>query len=120
MLDAGDITHILTVTVRGGHLITGRTDEEDADPASDAQLRAGAPSGLSLCRRKRWEPLPLKAVSKKLADTMSHDLAAGFRLVLITRIQVDHLPQQLNTCGTRHLAWVAWLNAGQFGHDGGT
>src|SRR5947209_16367103 len=56
VLEAGEATHGLKVTVRGGHLIIGRTDEHGADPRFRlTPLGAGA-YGLSLYRRQRWEP----------------------------------------------------------------
>lgn len=76
MLDAGDTTRGLNVTARGGHLIIGRTDEYGADPRFRlTPLGAGA-YGLSLYRRKRWEPLPFEGSLEQLADTMNHELAA--------------------------------------------
>lgn len=60
MLDAGEATRGLTVTSRAGHLLVGRTDEYGPDPRFRlTPLGAGA-YGLSLYRRKRWEPLPFE------------------------------------------------------------
>jgi hypothetical protein len=76
ILEAGEATRGLSVTVRGGHLIVGRTDELGADPRFRlTPLGAGA-YGLSLYRRQRWEPLPFQGTLDELADTMNHDLAA--------------------------------------------
>ena len=58
MLDAGEATRGLTVTARGGHLIVGRTDEYGAEPRFCLSPLGGGAYGLSLYRRKRWEPLP--------------------------------------------------------------
>jgi hypothetical protein len=53
LLEAGQVTRGLSVTVRGGHLIGGRTDEHGADPRFRlTPLGAGA-YGLSLYRRQR-------------------------------------------------------------------
>lgn len=76
LLEAGEATRGLRVTVRGGHLIIGRTDEHGADPRFRlTPLGAGA-YGLSLYRRQRWEPLPYQGTLEELADTMNEDLAA--------------------------------------------
>jgi len=76
MLEAGEVTRGLNVTVRGGHLIVGRTDEHGADPRFRlTPLGAGA-YGLSLYHRHRWDPLPFQGSLEELADTMNHDLAA--------------------------------------------
>jgi len=76
LLEAGEATRGLNVTVRGGHLIVGRTDEHGADPRFRlSPLGAGA-YGLSLYRRERWEPLPYEGTLEELAKTMNEDLAA--------------------------------------------
>jgi hypothetical protein len=76
LLEAGEATRGLQVTVRGGHLIVGRSDEHGADPRFRlTPLGAGA-YGLSLHRRQRWEPLPYEGTLEQLADTMNEDLAA--------------------------------------------
>jgi hypothetical protein len=76
LLKTGEATRGLNVTVRGGHLIIGRTDEHGADPRFRlTPLGAGA-YGLSLYRRHRWEPLPYQGTLEDLADTMNEDLAA--------------------------------------------
>jgi hypothetical protein len=76
MLDAGEATRGLNVTARCGHLVVGRADDYGADPRFRlTPLGVGAYS-LSLCRRKRWEPLPFEGTLEELADTMNHDLAA--------------------------------------------
>lgn len=76
MLDAGEVTRGLNVIARGGRLIVGRTDECGADPRFRlTPLGAGA-YGLSLYRRKHWEPLPFEGTLKELADTMNHELGA--------------------------------------------
>ena len=76
LLDAGETTRGLNVTARGAHLIVGRTDEYGAAPRLRlTPLGAGA-YGLSLYRRKRWEPLPFEGTLQELADSMNHELAA--------------------------------------------
>ena len=76
LLEAGQVTRGLSVSVRGGHLIVGRTDEHGADPRFRlTPLGAGA-YGLSLYRRQRWEPLPYQGTLQELAETMNNDLAA--------------------------------------------
>lgn len=76
LLEAGQATRGLSVIVRGGHLIVGRTDEHGADPRFRlTPLGAGA-YGLSLYRRQRWEPLPYQGTLQELAETMNNDLAA--------------------------------------------
>src|SRR5216684_5284514 len=76
LLEAGQATRGLSVTVRAGHLIVGRTDEHGADPRFRlTPLGAGA-YGLSLYRGRRWEPLPYEGTLQELAETMNHDLAA--------------------------------------------
>jgi hypothetical protein len=76
LLEAGDATRGLQVTIRGGDLIIGRTDEHGADPRFRlTPLGAGA-YGLSLYRRQRWEPLPYEGTLEQLAETMNEDLAA--------------------------------------------
>lgn len=76
LLEAGDVTRGLNVTARAGHLIVGRTDEHGADPRFRlTPLGAGA-YGLSLYRRKKWEPLPFEGTLQELTVTMNHDLAA--------------------------------------------
>jgi hypothetical protein len=75
LLDAGEATRGLHVTARGGHLIVGRVDEYGDDPRFRlTPLGAGA-YGLSLYRRKRWEPLPFEGTLQELAYSMNHELA---------------------------------------------
>ena len=76
LLEAGEATRGLNVTVRGGHLIIGRTDEHGADPRFRLTPLGAARYGLSLYRRQRWEPLPYDGTLQELADTMNQDLAA--------------------------------------------
>jgi hypothetical protein len=64
MLDAGEATHGLTVTARGGHLVVGRVDEYGADPRFRLTPLGGGAYALSLYRRKRWEHFPSKEPSK--------------------------------------------------------
>jgi hypothetical protein len=76
MPEAGEATRGLTVSVRGGHLIVGRSDELGPDPRFRlTPLGAGA-YGLSLYRCHRWEPLPFQVTLEELADTMNQELAA--------------------------------------------
>jgi len=63
MLDSGETTRGLTVTARGGHLIAGRTDEYGGDPRFRLTPLGGGAYGLSLYRRKRWDPCPSKVRS---------------------------------------------------------
>lgn len=76
LLDAGEATRGLSVTARGGQLIVGRMDEYGADPRFRLTPLGAAAYGLSLYRRKRWEPLPFEGTLDELADTMNHELAA--------------------------------------------
>ena len=75
-LEAGEATRGLNVTVRGGHLIIGRTDEQGADPRFRLTPLGAGRYGLSLYRRQRWEPLPYEGTLQELADTLNEDLAA--------------------------------------------
>jgi hypothetical protein len=77
LLAAGEATRGLNVTVRGGQLIIGRTDEHGADPRFRLTPVGAGAYGLSLYRRQRWEPLPYQGTLEELADTMNEDLAAG-------------------------------------------
>jgi hypothetical protein len=75
LLEIGHATRGMSVTVRGGHLIVGRTDQHGADPRFRlTPLGAGA-YGLSLYRRNRWEPLPFEGTLQELAVTMNSDLS---------------------------------------------
>ena len=76
LLEAGQVTRGLSVSVRGGHLILGRTDENGPDPRFRLTPRGGGSYGLSLYRRQRWEALPFEGTLQELAETMNHDLAA--------------------------------------------
>ncbi len=76
LLEVGHATRGMSVTVRGGHLIVGRTDEQGADPRFRlTPLGAGA-YGLSLYRNQRWEQLPYEGTLQELAVTMNNDLSA--------------------------------------------
>jgi hypothetical protein len=66
----------LNVTARAGHLIIGRVDEYGADPRFRLTPLGAGGYGLSLYRRKRWEPLPFEGTLEELADTMNHELGA--------------------------------------------
>ena len=76
MLDAGEATRGLNVTVRGGHVLIGRTDEQGPDPRFRLTPLAAGRYGLSLYLRQRWEPLPYEGTLDELAQTMNEDLAA--------------------------------------------
>jgi hypothetical protein len=76
LLEAGEATHGLHVTVRGGHVLIGRTDEHGAEPRFRLTPLGAGTYGLSLYRRQRWEPLPYQGTLEELADTMNEDLAA--------------------------------------------
>jgi hypothetical protein len=61
---------------------TGSAAGQSSDGGQDVTARTthtalgGRAYGLSLYRRKRWEPLPFEGTLEELADTMNHDLAA--------------------------------------------
>jgi hypothetical protein len=76
LLEAGEATRGLRVTVRGGQLLIGRTDEHGADPRFRLTPLGAGRYGLSLHRRQRWEPLPYEGTLQQLAETMNEDLAA--------------------------------------------
>jgi hypothetical protein len=76
LLNAGQVTRGLSVSVRGGHLIVGRIDDNGPDPRFRLTPLGGGSYGLSLYRRQRWEPLPFEGTLPELAETMNHDLAA--------------------------------------------
>ena len=76
MLEAGEATRGLNVTVRSGQLIIGRTDEQGADPRFRLTPLGAGQYGLSLYRRQRWEPLPYEGTLEELAQTINEDLAA--------------------------------------------
>lgn len=89
LLEVGHATHGMSVTVRGGHLIVGRTDEHGPDPRFRlTPLGAGA-YGLSLYRNQRWEPLPYEGTLQDLAVTLNNDLSP--RPTSITPPQVSEL-----------------------------
>jgi hypothetical protein len=92
LLDAGEATRGLNVTARGGHLIVGRTDDYGPDSRFRLTPLGGGAYGLSLYRRKRWEPLPFEGSLEELADTTNHELGLlGCRLVLIFENQPPNL-----------------------------
>jgi hypothetical protein len=76
LLEAGQATRGLSVTVRAGHLIVGRTDEHGPDPRFRLTPLGAGTFGLSIYRGRRWEPLPYEGTLQELAETMNHDLAA--------------------------------------------
>ncbi|MBV9544755.1 MAG: hypothetical protein JOY61_10290 [Chloroflexi bacterium] len=76
MLDAGEATRGLNVTARGSQLVVGGTDEYGADPRFRLTPLGVNAYGLSLYRRKPWEPLPFEGTLEKLAETMNHELGA--------------------------------------------
>ena len=76
LLDAGDATRGLNVTVRGGHVLIGRTDEQGPDPRFRLTPLGAGRYGLSLYRRQRWELLPYEGTLDDLTQTMNEDLAA--------------------------------------------
>src|SRR4029453_11770536 len=75
LLDQGQATRGCTATVRGGHIIVGRVDEVGADPRFRLTLLKGDVYGLSLYRRKKWEPLPFQGTLTELVDVMNTALA---------------------------------------------
>jgi hypothetical protein len=76
LLEAGQVTRGLSVSVRGGHLIVGQIDKNGPDPRFRLTPLGGGSYGLSLYRRQRWEPLPFQGTLQELAETMNRDLAA--------------------------------------------
>jgi hypothetical protein len=75
LLDQGEATRGCTATVRGGHIIIGRVDEAGADPRFRLTLLKGDTYGLSLYRRKKWEPLPFQGTYTELVEVMNTALA---------------------------------------------
>jgi len=75
LLDQGQATRGCTATVRGGHIIVGRVDEAGADPRFRMTLLKSDAYGLSLYRRKKWEPLPFLGTLTELVDVMNTALA---------------------------------------------
>ena len=75
LLDQGQATRGCAATVRGGHIIVGRVDEAGADPRFRLTLLKGDDYGLSLYRRKKWEPLPFQGTLTELVDVMNTALA---------------------------------------------
>ena len=55
----------MTVKAYGGHLIVSRTDEQGANPRFRLTPLGQGAYGLSLQRRKRWEPLPFEGTLKE-------------------------------------------------------
>src|SRR5215203_2841727 len=76
LLDIGHATRGMSVIVRGGHLVVDRTDDHGADPRFRLTPLGDGVYGLSLYRRKRWEPLPYEGTLQELAVTMNNDLGA--------------------------------------------
>ncbi|MGI9147776.1 MAG: hypothetical protein ACR2IK_14700 [Chloroflexota bacterium] len=66
-LQTGDVTAGMTVKAYGGHLIVSRTDEQGTHPRSRLTPLGQGAYGLSLHRRRRWEPLPFQGTLKELA-----------------------------------------------------
>lgn len=75
LLDRGDATRGLRVTVRGGQLLLGRVDPQGPDPRFRLTPLASQTFGLSLYRRKRWELLPYSGTLEELSEVMNTDLA---------------------------------------------
>jgi hypothetical protein len=75
LLDQGEATRGTTASVRGGHIIVGRVDTDGADPRFRMTLLKGDLYGLSLYRRKKWEPLPFQGTLDELVDVMNTALA---------------------------------------------
>jgi hypothetical protein len=74
-LGQGEATRGCTATVRGGHIIVGRVDETGADPRFRMTLLKRDAYGLSLYRRKKWEPLPFQRTYTELVEVMNTALA---------------------------------------------
>jgi hypothetical protein len=75
LLDQGEATRGCIATVRGGHIIVARVDEAGPDPRFRMTLLKADAYGLSLYRRKRWEPLPFEGTLNQLIDVMNTALA---------------------------------------------
>ena len=75
-LQTGEATAGMTVKAYGGHLVVSRTDEQGADPRFRLTPLGQGAYGLSLYRRRRWEPLPYEGTLHELAVTMNNDLGA--------------------------------------------
>src|SRR6266851_524361 len=76
LLEVGHATRGMSVTVRGGHLIVGRTDQQGAEQRFRVKKLGDGAYGLSLYRRRKWEPLPYTGTLQDLAVTMNNDLSA--------------------------------------------
>src|SRR5207237_7563965 len=75
LLDQGEATRGCTAIVRGGHIIVGRVDEDGVDQRFRMTLLKGEAYGLSLYRRKKWEPLPFHGTVNELVEVMNTALA---------------------------------------------
>jgi hypothetical protein len=75
LLDQGQATRGCNATVRGGHIIISRMDEAGADPRFRMTLLKADAYGLSLYRRKKWEPLPFQGTYTELIEVMNSALA---------------------------------------------
>lgn len=76
LVDAGAVTQGLVVTTRAGHLTLGRRDEHGPDPRFRLTPLGGTQYGLSLSRRRGWEPLPYQGTLEELVDVLNADLQA--------------------------------------------
>lgn len=76
LVDAGSVTRGLVVTSRAGHLTLSRQDEYGPDPRFRLTPLGGTQYGLSLYRRRRWEPLPYQGTLEELVDVLNTDLQA--------------------------------------------
>ena len=74
LLEAGQATRGLAVSVRGGHLILTRADDLGLDPRFRLTSLGPTTYGLSLYRRKHWEALPYQGTLQDMVDVMNTDL----------------------------------------------
>jgi hypothetical protein len=76
LVNAGSVTPGLVVTPRAGHLTLGRQDAHGADPRFRLTPLGGTLYGLSLYRRRGWEPLPYQGTLEELVEVLNTDLHA--------------------------------------------
>jgi hypothetical protein len=79
LLEAGHATRGLQIRVRGGQLILQRSEDTATGTLPDPRFRltplgGWGQYGLSLYRRRRWEPLPYQGTLEELVDVMNSDL----------------------------------------------
>lgn len=74
LLEDGHATRGLAVTVRGGHLVLAPADALGPDPRFRLTPLGTTTYGLSLYRRRRWEPLPVQGTLQALVGVLNTDL----------------------------------------------